>query len=90
MSDLAAHDVIMSQADAIKRGALTMWTIYDSPSDHPEGFIARRFEIDGEIRPTDDVIVGELEDIRSIFCKSGLMKLSRQDGDQRQVVESWV
>ena len=90
MSDAAAHDVIMSQADAIKRGALTIWTIYDSPSDHPGGFIARRFEIAGEVVPTGDVMTGELEDLRSIFWKAGLMKLSRQDGDERPIVESWV
>ena len=35
-------------------------------------------------------MVGELEDLRSIFFKSGLMKLSRQDGDEHQIVESWV
>jgi hypothetical protein len=90
MTDLAAHDVIMSQADAMKRGALTIWTIYNSPSGHPDGFIALRFEIDGRITPTNDTMVGELEDLRSIFWKAGLTKLSRQDGDERPIVESWV
>jgi hypothetical protein len=36
----------------MKRGLLSMWTVYDRPTDHPDGFIARRFEIRREQGPT--------------------------------------
>jgi hypothetical protein len=91
MTDDDVHRVLMSQADAVKRGALAIWTIYDRPKDFPDGFIARRREVsDGVSAPTRDTITGKLEDIRMAFWKAGLMKLSRQEGDEPQVIESWV
>ncbi len=63
-----AQQVLMSNADAAKRGALTIWTVYDRPKDHPDGFIARRFEIGrGQTIATDDTLAGKLEDIRLAF-----------------------
>jgi hypothetical protein len=84
-------DILMASADAIKRGALSIWTIYDRPRDHPEGFIARRFEVaDGEPTATKDTICGKLEDIQQAFWKAGLVKLSRNDDDEPQIVENWL
>ena len=86
-----AHHVLMANADAIKRGLLSVWTIYDRPRDHPEGFIARRFEVAaGGPIATRDTVTGKLEDIRQAFWKAGLMKLTRQTEDEPQIVESWV
>jgi hypothetical protein len=82
-----AYDVLMLNADAVKRGVLPMWTIYDHPKDHPEGFIARRFE---SIMPTGDTLAGELEELREIFINAGLFKLPRSEGDEPQIVETWV
>ena len=91
MSHKDAMAVVMAQADAMKRGALTMWTIYDRPSDHPHGFIARRFEIDvGKITATEHKLISDLEGLRKIFHAAGLMKLSRQEEDEPQIVETWV
>ena len=88
---LNARDIIKTQYDAAQRGALTIWTVYDRPRDHPDGVIARRFEIlASKTVATDDTLTGELEDIRKTFWKAGLMKLSRQEGDEPQIVESWV
>jgi len=84
------RDIVKAQWQASQRGQLTIWTIYDRPKDHPEGFIARRFEVGKETVATADTLVGELEELRSGFWKAGLMKLSRQDGDEPQIVESWV
>jgi hypothetical protein len=88
---VAALKVVMAQADAIKRGALTLWTIYDKPADYPDGFIARRFEVGGgQPVATSDTLTGELEALRQTFWKAGLMKLSRQEDDEPQIVETWV
>jgi hypothetical protein len=86
-----AFDILMASADAMKRGALAIWTVYDRPKDHPNGYIARMHEIaDGERRPTDAALTGELEEIREKFWKAGLTKLARSEGDEPQIVESWV
>jgi hypothetical protein len=89
--EVEAFDVLMAQAEAAKRGGLAIWTVYDRPKDHPDGFIARMHVIEqGASRPTDKTLKGELEDIRQVLWKAGLMKLSRQEGDEPQIVESWV
>lgn len=76
---------------AAKRVALAIWTIYDRPRDHPGGFIARRFEIAGGAAiATNDTLTGELEELRKRFHDAGLLKRSRQEGDEPQIVESWL
>jgi hypothetical protein len=86
MSD-DAYRVLMANADAVKRGLLPMWTIFDRPKDHPDGFIARRFE---SIMPTGDTLTGELEAIREIFINAGLFRLPRSADDEPQIVETWL
>jgi hypothetical protein len=96
MIDDPAFKVLMANAEAMKRGALSLWTIYEKPLDHPDGFLARRFEIlkgeilKGESAPTEDHLTGELEHIRLIFTRAGLYRLSRSPDDEPQVVETWV
>jgi hypothetical protein len=85
------RDIVKSQWQAAHRGALAIWTIYDRPSDFPDGFIARRFEVGaGQTTATRDTVTGKLEDIRQAFWKAGLMKLERQQGDDARIVESWA
>jgi hypothetical protein len=86
MTDAAA-DVARINWEAAKRGLLSMWTIYERPKDYPEGYIARRFE---SIMPTDDTLTGELEELREIFINAGLFKLPRSEGDEPQIVETWL
>jgi hypothetical protein len=84
-------EVFDTQQGAAHRGLLTIWTIYDKPKDHPDGFIARRFEVgaDGPV-PTGDIMTGDLEDMRETLWKAGLLKLTRDPLDEPQIVESWV
>jgi hypothetical protein len=86
-----SRDFAKSQWQAAQRGQLTIWTIYDRPIDHPDGFIARRFEVGGgNTVATPEILTGDIEDLRQAFWKAGLMKRKRQDGDEPQIVESWV
>lgn len=91
MIDHPAFKVLMANADAMKRGVLPMWTIYEKPLDHPDGFLARRFESgkDGAA-PTEDTVTGQLDEIRDIFARAGLYKLSRNVEDEPQIVETWI
>jgi len=72
--------VLMTNADAIKRGALPIWTIYDRPLDYPDGYIARLHELaEGKTLATDRKHTGELEELRLIFWQAGLLKITRND-----------
>jgi hypothetical protein len=89
--DDPAFVVLMRNAEAMKRGALPLWTVYEKPLDHPEGFIARRFESGkGGATPTQDTLIGDLEAIRDTLLRAGLVKLAREPGDEPQIVETWV
>jgi hypothetical protein len=66
-----------------------IWTIYDRPFDHPEGYIARLLEVHEEGVVATENITGALVDIRDIFQRAGLRCISR-DGDEPWIVESWV
>jgi hypothetical protein len=91
VSEDAVLGVLMVQANAIKRGNLNIWTIYDRPTDYPHGHIARRFEVGkGEQIVTDHTLIGELDELRQTFERAGLTKLKRQEGDEPQIVESWI
>jgi hypothetical protein len=87
---MTPRDIVKAQWQASQRGALAIWTVYDRPKDHPEGYIARRFEAGAEIVATTDTIEGTLEEIRQTLERAGLVKLPRQPGDERPIVESWV
>jgi hypothetical protein len=83
--------VIWTQLEASQRGVFTSWTVYDRPRDHPIGFIARRFEVgSGGVTPTGDTLTGELEHLRETFEQAGLVKILRSEGDEPQIVESWI
>ncbi|KPH68610.1 hypothetical protein [Novosphingobium sp. ST904] len=72
---------------------LDMWVIYDRPSDFPQGFIARRWEVLREERATDDVLTSDnLEQLRFTiqrekFCS---VVLPRFENDDPKIVEVWM
>ena len=81
----------MTEAEAMKEGRLSMWTIYSHPTDFPHSYVARRFDVgeDGAL-PTPDIIQGELRALRSSFRAAGLHCLTRQRQDEPQIVETWL
>jgi hypothetical protein len=89
--DDPAFVVLMRNAEAMKRGAVPLWTVYEKPLDHPDGFLARRFESGkGGSTPTQDTLIGDLEAIRLTLLRAGLVKLDRSPDDEPQIVETWV
>jgi hypothetical protein len=90
MSD-AIYDIIIAQAEAAKRGALSMWTVYKRPKDYACGYVARRFEVAGDVTPTAmSLKCLELEPIRQKLARAGLTRLDRNEDDEPQIVETWL
>ena len=83
--------VRMSLDWAYKRDALPIWTVYDHPKDFPDGFVARLHLVEksGEAA-TDQTIECDLEQLRWIFERVGLVMIPRSLQDDSKIVESWL
>jgi hypothetical protein len=80
------------QAIEAARGleCMPLFTIYDRPSDYPDGFIARMF-LTGRIEiPTLITVLGSLEEIQEKLEEVGLTKMARAEHDDPKIVECWV
>lgn len=73
--------------------SLDMWVVYDHPTDFPDHFVARRWEVLRQEHPTDDVLTADtLEALRFTierekFCT---VQLARSPGDDPKIVEVWM
>lgn len=72
--------------------SLAMWVIYDHPTDYRYGFIARKWLIGrGALMPTDSTIVAhDIAIIQAQLEALGLTRVSRDESDAPQIVESWI
>lgn len=73
---------------------LSVWTIYDHPSDVPEpfGFAVREFLVKTSGRAEADSRVQfamTLDEARALI-PAGLYRLPRADGDDPVIVETWI
>lgn len=72
---------------------LDMWVVYDHPSDFPDVFVARRWEILREERPTADVLKhSDLDMLRHMIAtdKHCSVQLARSPEDDPRIVEVWT
>jgi hypothetical protein len=83
----AVDYIVRVNDETYRRGFLPIWTVYDHPTDHPDTFIARRFEND---KPTTDAIAGDLDLIRKCMQRAGLTCLMRAASDDAKIVETWL
>ena len=72
---------------------LPMWTVYENPSDYPNLFVARRFDLvrgEPEPRATGNVLAASsLFELRGML-PIGLRRIPRLHEDEPQVVEVWI
>jgi hypothetical protein len=67
---------------------LSIWTVYDHPSDFPDRFVARRFVLD---QPTEDYLYSEdIGSLRAVLMARGLTKLHRHPSDDPVIMETWL
>jgi hypothetical protein len=73
---------------------LAFWTIYERPSDYPQGFVVRRsWVVRGHLNPLPELgplqLYATLEEARASL-PDDLTCLGRQPTDDPVIVESWV
>jgi hypothetical protein len=72
------------------------YTIYKEPRDAPGYYVVRGWDIEsGDVVLHEDAIAVPLSDIalaviRESLLEGGLVCLGREDGDDPQILESWV
>jgi hypothetical protein len=75
-------------------GILVMWTVYDHPSDFPDAFVARRFEVAaGGFVTTETFITSpDIETLRNSLQGEFLCtdRLPRHPNDDPKIVEVWL
>ena len=72
---------------------ISIWTVYDDPTDYPGKVVARRFEVDSKgVRATDSIIiVPNLQMMWQIMVMQlHLTRLPRNEGDDPKIVETWM
>ncbi len=71
---------------------LSIWTVYWSPNDYLNQYVARRWEIGAGPEPvaTQDKFVSDsIVELRKLI-PSGLMNMPRFDEDDPCIVEVWI
>jgi hypothetical protein len=73
------------------RDCLSIYTVFDNPTDYQGQFVVRRFESRGTgVTPCEVVATGKsLTEVRDQLPK-GLMKLDRHPNDDPNIVETWL
>lgn len=70
---------------------LPMWVIYDHPTDHPEGYVARAwYSLPAATPMRLAVSHPELEPLRQMMREAAFTRLERQPGDDPVIVELWL
>lgn len=79
--------VLEINAEAVKRGALSIWTVYNNP----DGYMARRHEVlEGKERATLDTMKADLGGLQEVFREAGLIRMERSPEDDPVIVEAWI
>ncbi len=72
---------------------LSLWTIYDHPSDYPDHYVAREYLVtpDGPVRTDNIMLSADVERLRECFlAEMGLACLSRSPEDDPTIMEIWL
>lgn len=75
------------------RDALNIWTIYDSPSDYPGTYVARKWQVraGGTLVATgDSIVIKDLDLLRRTMQAMGLVCFDRHKDDDPVIVEAWL
>jgi hypothetical protein len=88
--DAIVRGIMEANYDAVQRGRLSLWTLFDHPVDFPTTYVARRSEVAQTPVITTDFITGELDELRRYMMKAGLTCITRSPQDHPNIVEVWL
>lgn len=90
--DETIQKVLKIQRDTLNANILLIWTIYNHPTDYPDGYIARAYKVNEKgSHVTDETITStDLEYLRMVFMRAGLACLMRNPNDDYKIIESWL
>lgn len=93
INEVHTRKILECQNVAIQAGALNIWTVYDHPTDFPDNYVVRRAETLTAPEPilTGDILLfTDLEVLRETMLTCGLVCLTRNDGDDPVILETWL
>lgn len=67
-----------------------MWVVYDKPRDYPTQFVARKWVIEEEGRPTPDVLTAPTLAALRAKLPPLLTMIPRATHDDPNIVEVWL
>ena len=79
-------EIMRMNYEARRRGVLSVWAIFDHPSDFPSSYVARRFECNV---PTGDAVGGDLDALRHALERAGLVHTMPAKEEDPVIVETW-
>ena len=69
---------------------LSLWTVYQQPTDHPDKCVARRWTVTPAPAPTEDVLLADDLDALRQMLPHGLVRMERNPEDDPKIVETWI
>jgi hypothetical protein len=70
---------------------LELYVIYEKPSDYPDGFVVRLHVATAEgSYPTDSAITCSTSEEARLAIPDGLVCITRSEGDDKTIVETWL
>lgn len=72
-----------------QKQALDMWVIYDHPKDFPDSFVARRWEVTNQEKPTADYYAAPTRAEVEALLPPGLHFAPRFEQDDLTIVGVW-
>jgi hypothetical protein len=72
--------------------SLSIWTVFDHPTDYPSDFVARRSVVDKSgINVTNELLrYQDVDALRDKLAARGLTRLSRGPDDAPNIMETWL
>lgn len=73
---------------------MSMWVIYDNPTDYPGMYVARMWNVvTGELEPqptAEIIITANVDDLSDYFLEQGLAFLARAEADDPKIMGVWL
>jgi len=73
---------------------MELYTIYDSPTDYPNTYVCRRWEVlapeNVPVAMNVVIIDTDLDKIRNQLREIGLFRIPRDESDDKKIVETWL